>query len=75
MLLFFVIASVATCPPKLNERRRKQSILAKQKLGCFVAEPVITVRAQLRSSRGAHSRDPLDPLRKRFAFVAGNDGL
>ena len=23
------------------------------------AEPVITVRAQLRSSRGAHSRDPL----------------
>src|SRR5438067_10081440 len=22
---FFVIASVATCPPKLNERRRKQS--------------------------------------------------
>jgi hypothetical protein len=40
-----------------------------------IAEPVITVRAQLRSSRGAHSRDPLDPLRKRFAFVAGNDGL
>jgi hypothetical protein len=29
----------------------------------------------LRSSRGAHSRGPLDPLRKRFAFVAGNDGL
>jgi hypothetical protein len=26
MLLFFVIASVATCPPKLNERRRKQSM-------------------------------------------------
>ena len=25
MLLFFVITSVATCPPKLNERRRKQS--------------------------------------------------
>jgi hypothetical protein len=25
------------------------------------AEPVITVRAQLRSSRGAHSRDPLAP--------------
>src|SRR5436309_1988390 len=25
MLLLFVIASVATCPPKLNERRRKQS--------------------------------------------------
>jgi hypothetical protein len=24
-----------------------------------VAEPVITTRAQLRSSRGAHSRDPL----------------
>jgi hypothetical protein len=24
-----------------------------------IAEPVITVRAQLRSSRGAHSRDPL----------------
>jgi hypothetical protein len=37
-LLFVVIASVATCPPKLNERRRKQSILAKDK--CF-AEPVI----------------------------------
>jgi hypothetical protein len=32
-------------------------------------------RAQLRSSRGAHSRDPLAPLRKRFAFVAGNDGI
>jgi hypothetical protein len=25
-------------------------------------------------SSGAHSRDPLAPLRKRFAFVAGNDG-
>jgi hypothetical protein len=24
-------------------------------------------------SSGAHSRDPLAPLRKRFAFVAGND--
>jgi hypothetical protein len=24
-------------------------------------------------SSGAHSRDPLVPLRKRFAFVAGND--
>jgi hypothetical protein len=24
--LFFVTASLATCPPKLNERRRKQSI-------------------------------------------------
>jgi hypothetical protein len=34
-LLFFVIASVARCPPKLNERRRKQSILAKQKLDRF----------------------------------------
>jgi hypothetical protein len=27
-------------------------------MDCF-AEPVITVRAQLRSSRGGHSRDPL----------------
>jgi len=36
-LLFFVIASVATCPPKLNERTQKQSTLAKQKLDCFVA--------------------------------------
>jgi hypothetical protein len=25
-------------------------------------------------SSGAHARDPLAPLRKRFAFVAGNDG-
>jgi hypothetical protein len=25
-------------------------------------------------SSGAHSRDPLAPLRKRFAFAAGNDG-
>jgi hypothetical protein len=25
----------------------------------YLAEPVITVRAQLRSSRGAHSRDPV----------------
>jgi hypothetical protein len=24
-------------------------------------------------SSGAHARDPLAPLRKRFAFVAGND--
>jgi hypothetical protein len=35
----------------------------KERMDCFVAEPVI----------GAHSRDPLAPLRKRFAFVAGND--
>jgi hypothetical protein len=43
-------------------------------MDCFLAEPVITVRARLRSSLGAHSCDPLAPLRKRFTFVAGNDG-
>jgi hypothetical protein len=26
-----------------------------------------------KESSGAHSRDPVAPLRKRFAFVAGND--
>jgi hypothetical protein len=50
--LFFVIASLATCPPELNARRRKQSILAKQ------------------SWIASH-----DPLRQRFAFVAGNGDL
>jgi hypothetical protein len=58
------------------QRAKAEAIHSCQtKADYFAAEPVITVRAQLRSSRGAHSRDPLDPLRKRFAFVAGNDGL
>ena len=29
------------------------------RLSPHIAEPVITVRTQLRSSRGAHSRDPV----------------
>jgi hypothetical protein len=37
----------------------KQSIHPlRRAMDCF-AEPVITARAQLRSSSGAHSRDPL----------------
>jgi hypothetical protein len=33
------------------------------------------IASSLSLSSGAHSRDPLAPWRKRFAFVAGNDGI
>ena len=46
-------------------------------VGCssspHIAEPAITARAQVRSSRGALALS-VAPLRKRFAFVASNDG-
>ena len=48
MIVFFVIASVATCPPKLNERRRKQSMLASE-MDCFVAAPDDKLRETIQS--------------------------
>jgi hypothetical protein len=61
--LFFVVASVATCPPKLNERRRKQSTPPQ-------AAKWIASSLQRKIAFAILSRTP---LRKRVAFVAGND--
>src|SRR5215216_5596441 len=45
------------------ERSAIRGPLATERLIPDFAEPVITVRAQLRSSLGAHSRDPLASIR------------
>jgi hypothetical protein len=42
---FSVIASEATCPPKLAERRRKQSRSQEERLDCFVASAFARRRA------------------------------
>src|SRR5580700_8151517 len=56
---------------RVGAARRPMTGSAKQSTSPRKKEWIASSRSL---SSGAHSRDPLAPLRKRFAFVAGNDG-
>jgi hypothetical protein len=55
----FLLGASGDAPPSSFASEAQQSIAPREeRMDCF-AEPVITARAQLRSSSGAHLRDPL----------------